>query len=886
MNHIEDRTIENWVIENWVIENWVIENWTVAQVKERLQALKDQETAQFHNSDINSLIAARSRFYDQLLRHLWRQFQLQSEPLALIAVGGYGREEMFPLSDLDILILSETALDDVQLGNKQEEKITQLIQFLWDCRFEVGHSVRSVEQCITEGRSDISIATNLLESRFLDGNKTLFEQLENAIKSPDFWRREDFFHAKMQEKEGRYQRYHNTGYNLEPDIKYSPGGLRDLHLLYWIALRHLGVKNLQEILDSGFIYPEEHRILNAAQQFLFKLRFALHLVIKRYDNRLLFDRQVKVSEMLGYQGKGNQAVEQMMKAFFRASHDIMELTQLLLQHYQEHFIQRCDDCAVQILDKNFEIKNNTIQLSRPDCFILRPETILDLFYHLTQHPQAIIHSSTLRRLRLALIEKKQYLIDVPRARQRFIQLLQQPNAIARALVPMHQHGVLNAYCEEWNNISGLMQFDLFHAYTVDEHTIRVLLKLESFLDPQNAEQHPLCVELFPNLGNRTLLYLTALFHDIAKGRGGDHAELGAIDVYDFVQKHGFSEEDAETTAWLVLNHLKMSVTAQRRDIYDPQVVQEFANSVKYQIRLDYLTCLTVADISATNSNLWNSWKRSLIRTLYQFTKQQLEQGTDCLLDVSDEILQNRLRALALLQPLLQDESLKLRTVNDFWQRCPQDYFLRNNPQQLAWHVELVCDSPDEIIVKSSNRFSQGGTELFVYCPDQPHLFNKVVRAIEAKNLSIHDAQILTSNDGYSLDSFIISETSGVLAKFDRRRSIEESVLTALKSDYQRAINSKTNNKLQHFHVPTEVRFINTEKRAHTELEIFTLDKPGLLAVISNVFSELNLNLVNAKITTIGERAEDFFILLNRENKALTESEREQLQQALLTALSR
>jgi [protein-PII] uridylyltransferase len=264
----------------------------------------------------------------------------------------------------------------------------------------------------------------------------------------------------------------------------------------------------------------------------------------------------------------------------------------------------------------------------------------------------------------------------------------------------------------------------------------------------------------------------------------------------------------------------------------------------------------------------------------------LEQGTDCLLDVSDEILQNRLRALALLQPLLQDESLKLRTVNDFWQRCPQDYFLRNNPQQLAWHVELVCDSPDEIIVKSSNRFSQGGTELFVYCPDQPHLFNKVVRAIEAKNLSIHDAQILTSNDGYSLDSFIISETSGVLAKFDRRRSIEESVLTALKSDYQRAINSKTNNKLQHFHVPTEVRFINTEKRAHTELEIFTLDKPGLLAVISNVFSELNLNLVNAKITTIGERAEDFFILLNRENKALTESEREQLQQALLTALSR
>lgn len=857
---------------------------TVNDVKERLAELKADELAQFSHTDVNQLIANRSRFYDQLLCKLWQQFGLDQQPLALIAVGGYGREEMFPLSDLDILILSETALEP-----PLEEQIAQLIQFLWDCRFEVGHSVRTVEQCLAEGKHDISIATNLLEARFLTGQITLFSELETAVHAADFWSVEAFFHGKMQEKEQRYQRYNNTGYNLEPDIKYNPGGLRDLHLLYWIALRHVGAKNLQDILDSGFIYPEEHRILNAAQHFLFKLRFALHLVIKRYDNRLLFDRQLKVSEILGYQTpdqqmRGNQAVEEMMKMFFRAAHEIRELTELLLQHYQEHFINRCDDCVAQPLDENFELKNNSIQLRCADCFILQPDTILDLFYHLTAQPQAAIHSTTLRRLRLALLQNSSYLIDYPLARQKFIRLLQQPQAIARALVPMHQHGVLNAYCEEWNNISGLMQFDLFHAYTVDEHTIRVLLKLESFLDPQNREQHPLCVELFPQLVNRSLLYVTALFHDIAKGRGGDHAELGAIDVYDFAQKHGFSESEAETMAWLVLNHLKMSVTAQRRDIYDPQVVLEFANSVKDQIRLDYLSCLTVADISATNGTLWNSWKRSLIKTLYQFTTQQLQQGSDYLLDVSDQILQHRLRALALLQPLLQDETLKLRAVNDFWQRCPQDYFLRNNPQQLAWHAELVCPAPNETIVKSSNRFSQGGTELFVYCPDQPHLFNKVVRAIEAKNLSIHDAQILTSNDGYALDSFIISETSGLLAKFDRRRSLEESVLNALQSDYKPALRHKINNKLQHFHVPTEVRFINTHKTDQTELEIFVLDKPGLLAMISNVFSELGLNLLNAKITTVGERAEDFFILVNRENHALSESERAQLQQALETAL--
>ncbi|TNH04391.1 bifunctional uridylyltransferase/uridylyl-removing protein GlnD [Testudinibacter sp. TR-2022] len=864
-----------------VVNNSVID---VTEVKVRLQALKAQELAQFNHSDINHLIAERSRFYDQLLQQLWHQFGLDQQPLALVAVGGYGREEMFPLSDLDILILSETALDTLQQDN-----ISALIQFLWDCHFDVGHSVRTLDQCIAEGQADISIATNLLESRFLDGHQTLFRQLQSAVKSAEFWSIEAFFAAKMQEKAERYQRYNNTGYNLEPDIKYSPGGLRDLHLLYWIALRHLGVKNLQEILDSGFIYPEEHRTLNRAQQFLFKLRFALHLVIKRYDNRLLFDRQVKVSEMLGYQGAGNRAVEEMMKHFFRASHDIMQLTELLLQHYQEHFIQTCDSGEAQSLDAHFELKNQAIRLRNPDCFLQQPDTILDLFFHLTQQPQALIHSTTLRRLRLALVvqdsnKKGQYLIDIPSARQKFVHLLAQPQAIARAIVPMHQHGVLNAYCEEWNNISGLMQFDLFHAYTVDEHTVRVLLKLESFLEPQNAEQHPLCVELFPNLANRTLIYLTALFHDIAKGRGGDHAELGAIDVYDFAQKHGFDEQDAEMTAWLVLNHLKMSVTAQRRDIYDPQVVLAFANSVKYQIRLDYLTCLTVADISATNSTLWNSWKRSLIKTLYQFTKQQLEQGTDYLLDISDEILQHRLRALALLQPLLQDERLKLRTVNDFWQRCPQDYFLRNNPQQLAWHVELICQSNEQAIVKSSNRFSQGGTELFVYCPDQPHLFNKVVRAIEAKNLSIHDAQILTSNDGYALDSFIISETSGVLAKFDRRRSIEQSVKTALLSEYKPALNIRINNKLQHFHVPTEVRFIDSKRRDQTELEIFVLDKPGLLVSISNVFSEQGLNLLNAKITTTGERAEDFFILANSQNRALDDSEKLRLQQALLTAL--
>lgn len=850
-------------------------------IQQHLTCLKQHEIDTFSQQDVAHLLAQRSGEYDKILNQLWQDFKFDEEQLALIAVGGYGRQEMFPMSDLDILILYKE-----NLTAEQQERISQFIQLLWDCHFDVGHSVRTISECIENGLNDLSIATNLLESRFICGNKALFDSLTVKLKDDSFWSSNDFFNAKLEEKKERYARYNNTAYNLEPDIKYSPGGLRDSHLLYWIALRHVGAKSLKDILDLNFIYPEEYQLLFSAQNFLFKMRYALHLVLKRYDNRLLFDRQLKVSEILGYSGQGNEAVEAMMKNFFMYSQKIRQLSELLCQHYEETILLKNEEIAtVEKIDDNFECINQRIKLRNPDCFATQPASILDLFYHLTQYKKAKIHSSTLRHLRIALSKQSMPLVELPEAREKLINLMHQERCVERAFVPMHYHGVLSAYFEQWNVLEGLMQFDLFHAYTVDEHIMRVMQYMESFLY-EHEQKHPICASVFKQLPSRAVILSAALFHDIAKGRHGDHSELGAIDAYDFALNHGFNEEDSEMLAWLVLNHLQLSVTAQRRDIYDPEVVLNFANSVKYHLRLDYLLCLTVADICGTNQTLWNDWKRSLITTLYRLTKQQLELGTDEIVDSSEIALQNRLQALSLLQPDLQNEKLKLSWINAFWNRMPKDYFLRNTAKQIAWHTELVCKNPQQIIVKVSNRFAEGATELFVYSPDQPNLFNRIVRAIESKNVSIHDAQIMSTSDGHTVDSFMLTETDGIEAKFDRRRDVEIAVYEALLGEDDFVVRKRRlNNKLQNFTVETEVHFLDEERNSpHTELELFALDRPGLLAIVSNVFSEFELNIVNAKISTIGERAEDFFILTNKNNKQLSLGEQTQLRKMLYQEL--
>ncbi|MEX4506611.1 bifunctional uridylyltransferase/uridylyl-removing protein GlnD [Haemophilus influenzae] len=848
---------------------------TPSAVKIERENLKQFELENFSCYSIFELIENRCDFYDALLIQLWQEIGLsEQQGISLIAVGGYGRREMFPLSDLDFLILVEQTP-----SHEIEEKITQFIQFLWDCGFEVGNSVRTLEQCELEGKQDITIATNLLEARFLTGNRPHFDALNELVKRADFWSKEDFFNAKVQEQIERYQRYHNTAYNLEPDIKFSPGGLRDLHLLYWVALRHSGALTLEAILQSGFIYPQEYQQLQESRAFLFKVRFALHLILKRYDNRLLFDRQIKVSELLGFRGEGNPAVEKMMKCFFQALHRISLISNLLIQHYRENVLSSNQDTVIDQLDDDFQLINQSLCLRNSFVFQEKPARILDLFFYLTQYEHVNIHSDTLRQLQISLEQLSQKLCEIPAAREKFLRLFNQSNAIKRAFMPMHQYGVLTAYLPQWQAIEGLMQFDLFHIYTVDEHTLRVMLKLESFLPKGSAQEHPIAHRIFSQLSDRTLLYIAALFHDIAKGRGGDHAELGAEDVADFAQLHGLDRREIDTLAWLVQSHLLMSITAQRRDIHDPEVVMNFAEAMQNQVRLDYLTCLTVADICATNGNLWNSWKRSLFASLYEFTEQQFSQGMKELLDYSEKSAENRKLAQ---QILTQDYSdITSISIEKLWTRCPEDYFVRNTPKQIAWHTSLLVDFVEALLVKISNRFSLGGTEVFIYCQDQPHLFNKVVSTIGAKKFSIHDAQIITTQDGYVFDSFIITELNGELVEFDRRRELEQALTVALQSEKLPALSIVPNRQLQHFTVQTDVRFLQENKKEHTEMELVALDKAGLLAQVSQIFTELNLNLLNAKITTVGEKAEDFFILTNQFGQALAREERERLNSVII-----
>ncbi|WP_375057710.1 bifunctional uridylyltransferase/uridylyl-removing protein GlnD [Zobellella sp. DQSA1] len=855
---------------------------TLGKCKEILARLQDWLEQRFNaGDDIMELVVTRSQHMDQLLTGLWQRHGLDQDPeLALVAVGGYGRGELHPYSDIDLLILSHSPAAP-ELG----ERIGSFITLLWDLHLEVGHSVRSVMECIEEGEKDITVATNLIEARLISGCYGTFAALTRATAPDRFWPSQAFFEAKRKEQEARHHQYQDTSYKLEPDIKSSPGGLRDIQTISWVARRHFGAATLSEMVSHGFLSRAEYRELLDCQNFLWKLRFALHMVIHRSDNRLLFDRQRAVATALGFAGEGNEPIEQMMKRFYQTVRRVAELNEMLLQLFDEAILGHIA-MDVRMLTPEFRLRGRLIDVIQPDLFKQEPAAILRLFYQIAAHPQISgIYSTTLRQLRDARRRLPGFLCERADCRRLFMMLMRHPRGSDLALTLMHRYGILAAYFPQWSKIVGQMQFDMFHAYPVDEHTHRLLKNINLFREPGGRRSHPLCHEISSRLRKPELLYLAALFHDIAKGRGGDHSELGAEDALAFCLQHDLDKSDARLVSWLVRQHLLMSVTAQRRDIYDPDVIREFATQVRDELRLDYLYCLTVADICATNDHLWNDWKGSLLRELYFATQKALRRGLENPPDLRLRIRENQRQARQLLEHL----DTPYERVKPLWTRFTADYFLRHTPEQIAWHSRHILAHSDNHrpLVQISQQPGRGGSELFIYSPDSPNLFGRVAAALDQKNLNIHDAQIMTSKDGYALDTFIVLEPDGQPVSGDRLADLCHSLSEALLDTTPPTIRLRPpSRRHREFDVRTQVNFLQPQRLTkRTLMELVALDTPGLLARIGAVFSRLGLNLHAAKITTIGERVEDFFSLTNSEDRPLNEQEQTQLREKLVDELN-
>ena len=834
----------------------------------------------FEQQSVQSLVKARARFIDQLLAALWQQQDLnQDHSLCLIAVGGYGRGELHPFSDIDLLILSEQ-----QLTPKQQDQLSTFITQLWDLKLEVGHSVRTLDETLQLGKDDITIATNLMEMRRLLGNKALYERLQQAIHAPDFWTSQQFFEAKRHEQQQRHAQYHGTAYNLEPNLKANPGGLRDIQTIGWVAKRHFQTRTMRELVAYQYLTEDEYQELMECEAYLWQMRFALHLEAGRNENRLLFDYQPAVAERLGFGNDGKATVERMMKRFFRTVQRVSELNEMLLQHFEGSILNNHQSAKVQPLDDSFELHGHLIKALDNSVFARR-DNLLKLFWHIANNSNITgIHSDTLRLLRQVRRRLMGDLQDYEACRRLFLALMRHPRGMDTSITLMHKYGVLAAYLPQWRNIVGQMQFDLFHAYTVDEHTHRLLKNLYRYTLPEYDNEFPLCSDIVRRMEKPELLFLAGIFHDIAKGRGGDHSELGAMDAKEFCRLHKLSDFDSKLISWLVEQHLLMSVTAQRKDIHDPQVVTEFAEKVRDETRLNYLYCLTLADIRATNDNLWNDWKGSLLRDLYLSTQKAFRRGLEKPMDMRDQIRENQAEALR----LLQRQAFTKTEIQHLWSRIKADYFIRYNPKQIVWHCEHILrhKEPKQPLVLVSKAPIRGSTQVFVYTPDQPNLFARLVSALDSKKVAIFDAQIMTNKDGYVMDTFVVLEQNGQpVTSPSRVQSIKRALEQAIAGKVEPQRHSKLSRQMRQFNVPPKVSFLPGNSKNRTMVEIAALDAPGLLARIGDVFQQCAIQIHAAKITTLGERAEDFFMVSTAEDTALDFDQQSQLKRTLIDHLT-
>jgi [protein-PII] uridylyltransferase len=841
----------------------------LAHYKQYLKDLHAELERDFHDGvAVEQLVARRSAKIDELLVDIWQRYDW-GDNIALIAVGGYGRGELHPYSDIDILILTE---DDI---NGHRDNIEQLITQLWDLNLNIGHSARSILECQQAAIDDITIATNLMESRSLAGNPQLHSKLMKLVSPEKIWPSAEFFRAKWNEQIQRHRKYANTEYNLEPNIKSSPGGLRDIQMIGWVVKRHFGAQSIDELYQRQFLSREELALIKDGQAFLWKLRFALHLVAGREEDRLLFDHQRTLAKMFGFtDGDGKLGVERFMQDYYRWAMDLGVLNDVLMQHFDETILRACEAETLIELNSRFRIRNGHIEVANDKIFEKYPSALMEIFLLMASNPSIDgARASTIR-----LIIKSQHLINDrfrsdPRTKRFFLELLRSPQRVALQLRRMRRWGVLGGFIPEFGQIMGQMQHDLFHIYSVDAHTMALIKNISRFRYANMRDTYPMACRIIQRLPKPELLFLAGLFHDIAKGRGGDHSSLGAVDARFFCEGLGLSKRDTNLVSWLVEKHLEMSSVSQRKDIQDPEVIRDFALEMGEQLRLDYLFCLTVADINATNPTLWTSWRASLMRQLYAETRRALRRGLENPIDKQEWIAETQHGAIE----KLEDYGFTEAEIRQLWANTGEDYFIREQIDDIVWHTRAIAERTQReaslILIKEGGlQDHEGATQIFVHTLGRPGLFALLATAMEQLDLSIQDARIYNSGSGYTLDTFYVLDANGE-SLGDNSGRIEH-IVKYLKENLEHperfgdSNSRRTPRQMRLFSTPTRTSLSTDLNKGHTILEVITPDRPGLLAKIARIFNKYDLRLQNAKITTLGERVEDVFFITNSQQNPI------------------
>ena len=837
---------------------------------------------------IREIVRSRSDIIDEALIFLWNHAELDQTDLSLFAVGGYGRREMLPYSDVDIMVLSED-----ELTPEQEEQVTAFIASLWDVgNFKPGISVRTIKSCFEQATNDLTVATALIEARTIIGNPHLAKWPRRIVSQT--WTDKTFFDAKIAEQAHRYAQHNHTESNLEPDIKNAPGGIRDINQIGWIAKRHFRVNRIYDLVHLGFISEFELRVLEEAENFLWEIRHHLHRITKRDENRLLFDYQREIAAKFGYTRTEDQhpnyPIEQFMKCYYRTAQSVSTLNEMLLAYFNESVITpRLPNYERKIenINERFKVVDGKLAVQHHKVFSEKPSAILEIFYLLANTPN--VEGIRARTLRLLILAAKRIDINYrnhPDNQALFMAILRSPQRLYETLVAMKRYSVLGNYIPAFGQIMGLMQYDLFHIYTVDAHTLLLLRNLSRFKEPEFAKDYPVVSSVYQRLQRRDLVLLAALFHDIAKGRGGDHSELGAADAIEFCRAHGLTERGCNLVAWLIQNHLLMSITAQKKDISDPDVVKTFAEKLGDMEHLDHLYTLTVADINATNPKLWNTWRSSLMRQLYTHARDIIRSGLDRPVDYQMLIEDTKFAAS---ESLVNEFSFD--QVQSVWKELGDEYFIKESADEIAWHTRAILQHGDNpaplVLMRAHRKAAQDAVQLFIYTRDQPNLFATTVAVLDKMNLDVQDARIITASTSFSLDTYVVLDRFGtLLTDPDRELTVKEALVKALSNSdvYPGLMQRRIPRQLRHFEIENTVDVTLNEVLQQNMVEISTLDQPGLLAKIGGIFMMQGLDIHSARIATLGEKAEDIFFVTKKDGIPLNAEEAQIFAEQLKSAL--